>query len=428
MRKLRFLLAFVVTLSLVFVTRSFVSQPHVRAQSPIQHIIFIVKENHAFDNYFGAFPGVNGATTGRVKVNGIDQTITLNPAVDRPVNYCHSWNCAKTDYDSGKMDAFNLSSGCGTSPYLCYQVGSQAFIPNYWSLAQHYVLDDHSFSSLEGPSFPNHLYTVAGAAGTDIPHSAIGNPSYWGKWGCDSPTGTTVKLSNGTFVYPCFSYQTLADEMQQAGVSWKYYAPSPPDAGYNWSILNAFSQIRNTSLWTSHVVRWQNFATDATAGTLPAFSWVTAPFNASEHASASTCVGENWTVQQLQALMAGPDWASTVVVLTWDDFGGFYDHVAPQQVDALGYGFRVPFLVISPYAYAGDHPSNPHVSHDAFEFSSVLKLAEETFNLPSLGKRDVTAGAHQITLDFSRVHNPPLNLTQRTCPAGPAPIPGNIDD
>jgi phospholipase C len=114
--------------------------------------------------------------------------------------------------------------------------------------------------------------------------------------------------------------------------------------------------------------------------------------------------------------MASPEWSSTVVFLTWDDYGGFYDHVPPQNVDALGLGFRVPMLIISPFAYASDNPGNPHIGHVALEFSSVLKFAEEVFGLPSLGRRDVTAGDPMKEIDTSMVHNAPLQLNTRTCP------------
>jgi len=133
-------------------------------------------------------------------------------------------------------------------------------------------------------------------------------------------------------------------------------------------------------------------------------------------------------VQLINAIENSPAWASTAIVLTKDDWGGFYDHVVPPSQDALGYGFRVPLIVISPYAYAGDNLSNTHISHDQFEFASVLKLAEGVFHLPSLGQRDMTAGDLLKTLDFSKVHNPPLILNQRTCSAQKAPIRGDFDD
>lgn len=424
-------IAFVLSLTLVGSMNIFpVARPQVaHATSPIQHIVYIMKENHTFDSYFGLFPGANGATTGVVKVNGVDQVIPLNPGQNVPTPFCHTFGCAHKAYDKGAMDAFNLAdtTHCGTAPYACYQDGEPSLIPNYWSLAQNYILNDNAWSSLEGPSFPNHLYTMAAGSGPDIPHSVTGNPG--STWGCDATPTTRVSLYDGAKVFPCFSFSTLVDEMQAAGVSWKYYAPQQGQGGYIWNTANAFSDIRNTSLWQSNDRPWKQFATDATSGSLPAFSWVTAPWVDSEHNSTNVCVGENWTVGLINAVMNGPDWASTVIIVTWDDFGGFYDHVAPQNIDALGYGFRVPMLVISPFAYANDNPANPHISHDQVEFSSVLRFAEETFNLPSLGRRDTTAGDLSTMLDFSSVHNPPLLLQQRMCSAGGSSVPeGDIDD
>jgi phospholipase C len=330
------------------------------------------------------------------------------------------------------MDAFNLAGNkqCGAPNYLCYQYGGQALIPNYWHLAQHYVLNDNGWSSLRGPSFPNHLFFMAAGSGPDIPHSVIDNPK--GTWGCDSPSSASVPLYNGTHVFPCFTFSTLADEMQRAHVSWRYYAPQPGQGGYIWNTPNAFADIRNTSLWKTNDVPWEQFATDATTGKLPSFSWLTAPWTASDHNSTNVCDGENWTVNAINAVMKGPDWASTVIVLAWDDAGGFYDHVAPPNVDALGYGLRVPFLIISPYAYAKDNANvNSHISHVQVEFSSVILLAEQVFGLPSLGRRDATAGSILQMLDFSKVHNPALPLQLRTCPqtsVPPEPPDSSIDD
>jgi phospholipase C len=173
-----------------------------------------------------------------------------------------------------------------------------------------------------------------------------------------------------------------------------------------------------------NIVNYSQFLTDAANNTLPSFSWVTAPAADDEHPPNSTCAGENWTVQYLNALMQSPAWSNSVVFLTWDDYGGFYDHVAPQHVDQVGLGFRVPLIILSPFAYA-KNSSNPHIGHDQFEFSSVLKFAEEVFNLPSLGGRDVSAGDPMSEIDTSKVHNGPLVLTQRTCPAFTASVNGD---
>ncbi|HEV2339557.1 MAG TPA: alkaline phosphatase family protein [Patescibacteria group bacterium] len=400
------------------------SSSRASAATPIQHIVFIIKENRSFDSYFGQFPAVNGTTTGKIKVNGVVKTISLNKLTDTIQNYSHMFSTAKTDYDNGAMDNFNHGeSGCGSSPYPCYVEAEQSLIPNYWQLAQQFVLNDNSFSSLRGPSYPNHMYTVAGASGVDAAHSAIGNPSSGGTWGCDSPSTATVQLLNGSKVYPCFTLNTLADIMTNAGISWKYYAPVQGESGYIWNSLDTFKQDRNGSVWGSNDVSWQQFDTDVTNNQLPQFSWLVAPTADSEHPPASTCTGENWTIDKINTIMQSPAWPSTVIVLTWDDFGGFYDHVAPNNIDQLGYGFRVPYIIISPYAYATDNPGNSHVSHVSLEFASVLKFAEQTFGLSSLGTRDVSAGDLSTQLDFSQVHNPPLVLPLRNCSGGPTPTP-----
>jgi phospholipase C len=398
--------------------------------SPIKHIIFLLKENRSFDSYFGSFPGANGATIGKIKVNGVTHTIPLNPLTDTEPNYGHQFAPAKTDYDNGAMDAFNIgetpgagNASCTTAPYPCYVQGIQGVIPNYWSLAQHFVLNDNNFSSLRGPSFPNHLYSVAAGSGVTEQTSAVDSPSD-ALWNCHSAPKTTVQLFNGTHVFPCFTFSNLADDMTTAGVSWKYYAPGPTDVADHWDVLKAFKQDVNSP----NIALDNQFLTDAANRTLPSFSWLIAPLAASEHPPSTSCNGENWTVQYLNALQQGPDWSSTAVFLTWDDYGGFYDHVAPVNKDGLGLGFRTPFMVISPYAYAGDNPTNTHISHDPTEFSSVLKFAEETFGLPTLGRRDVSAGDLGGLFDFSTIHNKPLILQQRTCPAQKKAATDNTTD
>jgi phospholipase C len=203
--------------------------------------------------------------------------------------------------------------------------------------------------------------------------------------------------------------------MDQAGVSWKYYAPSPGEGGYIFSAYDAINHIRNGPDWTKNVVSWKNFVTDAQSGNLPAFSWVVAPIKLSDHPPASVCLGENWTVQQINAVMQSSAWSSTAIFLTYDEWGGFYDHEAPVSIDPLGYGFRVPMTIISPYAHATSNPSSTHISHTQYELSSVLRFGEEVFNLPSLGRRDAVVNDMMDAFDFSQVWNPPDILNTRTC-------------
>lgn len=447
MRRVAFLLPLILLL-LFFPISTKLSQPSTsRASSanPIQHIVFLLKENHTFDSYFGSFTCadgtacVNGATTGKVKINNKVSSIPLNPASDAPLNYCHEWQCAHKAADGGAMDSFNLvDPHCATAPYSCYAVGDQSLLPNYWQYARHFLLDDATFSSEEAASYANHLMSVAGASGADAANSDQTSPVYPNgvhshSWGCDAPTGTTITLVNGQKVFTCYdgqpgnglSFATLADNMSTKGVSWRYYTElKKADTGYQWDTLNAFPFKRTSS----NIVSWSHFAADATSGNLPAFSWLTAPSADSEHAPASTCAGENWTVQQINAIMNGPAWSSTVIIVAWDDYGGLYDHVNPPIVDNVGLGFRVPLLVISPFAWARNNSAEPHVSHQQLEFSSVLRFAEDTFNIPSLGKRDSTANSIAALLDTSTVHDTALPLQTRTCPADTTPVSGTFDD
>jgi phospholipase C len=384
----------------------------------IQHIVFMIKENRTFDNYFGTFPGADGATSCTVSTG---QTIPLGHTPDQVRDMGHNWGDAVLAMDGGKMDKFDLVQwGNINGDYMSCSQYVQTDLPNYWTYAQTFTLADHFFSSLQGPSFPNHLYTVAAQSNgviSDNYNPTTADPNY----GCDARTGTTVQVlnPNGTFsfVKPCFTITTLADLLQNAGVSWLYYAPGEGQSGYLWNTLDAISQIRNGPLWTTNDVPYTQFITDAQNGTLPAFSWLVQPGNVSEHPPSSLCAGENWSVQQLNAVMQGPDWNSTVVFLTWDDFGGFFDHVGPPVVDAFGLGPRVPFIVISPYALAN------HISSTQYEFSSVLKFVEERFNLPNLGQRDANPNLSDLTdtFDFTQTPLPPLVLTPRDpCPAAGA--------
>ena len=205
--------------------------------------------------------------------------------------------------------------------------------------------------------------------------------------------------------------QTLGDSLDNNfNRTWKSYAPSQGESGYEWSAFDAVNHVRNSAMWAQHVVPWTQFVTDAAAGTLPAVSWVVTDGATSEHPPDSTCAGENETVTQLNALMQGPDWSSTVVFLTWDDFGGFYDHVPPPSVDQYGYGPRVPMLIISPYAKQG------YISHKLYTFESVAKFIEERFQLPALTDRDANADDMLDSFNFFQTPQAPFILKTRQCP------------
>jgi len=364
----------------------------------IQHVVFIIKENHSFDNYFGAFPVADGATSG---LTSTGKTVPLAPMPDTyQAGLCNSWSCAIQAMDGGKMDKFDLISG-GLSAYV--QV-SEADVPSYWAYARQFVLADRYFTSVHGPSVPNFFYAIAAQSGGVIDDGGDPGPgtdcagNSWGLYAVLDSAG------NITYQAPCFDFQTLADSLQGASLTWKYYSD-----GGDGGVFNSIRHIRSSPDWQDHVASSAQFLADAQNGRLPAMSWLTPPSPWTEEAPKSVCEGENWTVQQLNALMQGPDWNSTVIFLTYDDFGGFYDHVPPPQLDAFGLGPRAPLLIISPFAKAG------YISHTVYEHSSVLKFVETRFHLPVLTARDGAASDMLDSFDFTQQPQSPLIVQPRQC-------------
>jgi phospholipase C len=309
------------------------------------------------------------------------------------------------------MDRFDIISGASLNgDLLGLSQLTQSDIPNYFTYAQHFVLADNMFSSIQGASFVNHLYTV-GAQSSDI--FSQPSPAQPNGGSCDSLPGTYAYVWNDdntvTQTFPCVDFTTLADELQSAGVSWRFYASPQGTPGYGFTTLAAINHIRNGPMW-SNMVDHALFNSDAQSGNLPAVSWLIPTSGNDEHPPAGTCPGENWTVNALNAIMNGPDWNSTAIFIMWDDFGGFYDHVAPPIVDKFGLGPRVPLLIISPYAIAGK------ISHTQYEPSSILKFIEERFGLPPLTARDANANSTADSFDFTQNPLPPDILTPRVCP------------
>jgi len=402
----RFLLLIAICFSLPLI--SGIENAHAQNLSQIQHWVFIIKENRTFDTYFGTFPGANGATSATISTG---QVLPLSHAPDyMPRDLPHSWANANQSIDYGRMDKFDLPPGANINgDYLSLSQLTQSDIPNYWTYATSFVLADNAYSSIHSDSMPNHLYTVAAQSG-----GVISNPNSNAAVGCNSAPGITVTTLNSQGytvpVYPCFDFSTLANSLTNAGLSWKYYTVQAGQAGAEWSILSTINSIYNSSLW-NNVVSNNQFIDDATTGNLPAVSWLTPPALESEHPNGrSTCYGENWTVNMINAIMQGPDWNSTAIVLTWDDYGGFYDHVTPPVLDIFGLGARVPMIIISPYARAG------YISHTTYEFSSFLKTVEEDFGLPPLTDRDADANDLTDSFNFAQTPISPLILSARTCP------------
>ncbi len=364
----------------------------------VQHVVFVVKENRTFDHYFGTFPGADGATTGKVSTGQVVPLTHLgNPS--QLDNLCNGWDCAIEAMDGGGMNKFDLIDAGTLNAYT--QLDEQD-IPSYWAYAHRFVLADRYFTSVHGPSLPNYFYIIAAQSG-----GVIDDGSHFGSGvACDGSPAEVVTVidskGNRTIQSPCFDFKTLADSLGQAGIGWKYYGDGP-------NTFSTIKHIRNGPAWTKNFAPGTQFVTDAENGKLAAMNWLFAPEADDEHPPESPCDGQNWTVQVLNAVMQGPAWNSTVVFITWDDFGGLYDHVPPPQIDQFGLGPRVPLLIISPYSKPG------YISHTIYEHSSILKFVETRYGLPPLTPRDSAASNMLDSFDFTQPPQPPLVLQPGRC-------------
>ncbi len=390
------------------------------ARTKIKHIVFVIKENRTFDTLFGRFPGADGATQGTT-CDG--KTVPLRRATDRVGDEGHSFFDGITAINGGQMDCF--AEG-GYVQYL------QQDIPHYWAYARRYTLADRFFSSIYGPTGIEHLWTFASQSDRFIDHERPGQFGSATREFCDDPLETALAFramahqdqeriyqaenegSQGlpqvraslTSRWPCFDVKVLPDLLQQRGISWKDYRGDNPFV----QPLRMVRHVRFSSMYRN-VVDVGAFLHDVKARTLPSVSWLTPSFALSDHPPASICAGENWFVTEMNALMRSPYWSSTAVILTWDDFGGFYDHVPPPHVDLYGLGPRVPAIIISPWARRG------FIDHDTTEFASVLRFIETVFDLPPLTSRDANANDMLDAFDFTSPPRQPLIMRPRTCPA-----------
>jgi phospholipase C len=397
-------------------------------KASIEHVVFIIKENRTFDHYFGRYPGADGARKGKTS-DGRTVPLTLAPDV-MGHDLGHSFEAGLVSVNGGGMDGFDrIMNGHRMTGYTQFD---RAGIPNYWRYADEFVLGDRMFSSMFGPTFPEHLYTVAAQAGRVTGNKIDRGELVPGGY-CDDPSELVprfIRLSEGQTktvmkaeeradvrrvksywetVWPCFDFKVLPDSLTDAGISWRYYG----NAGF-YSALLAIKHIRFSDHWGTDVVPENRFFSDIRNEELAKVSWVLPGVGFDEHPGThSVCKGENWTVRHLNALMRSKYWASTVVIMTWDDFGGFYDHVPPPHLDVMGLGPRVPLLIISPWAKAG------HVDSTTYEFSSVLKFIETLFDLEHLTERDRTADTMLGAFDFDQEGDPDdrkLLLRERDCP------------
>ena len=320
------------------------------APPPIQHVIIACQENRTFDEYFGHYPRASkfGIPSNYSQPDGSGRTVRPH-RFPRPTStdIDHSWSSIHSEWNHGAMDGFFTSGGPDTLGYY-----DDFYLPYYYALGDSFTLCGNYFCSLLGPTIPNRLALMAGTAG--------GN--------------TTDGLSIGSLDYP-----TIVDLLDASHVSWKCYnlgrgtGSTPSLSHYN--ALNFFKK------WQSDPrlqFKEKDYKEDLLTGTLPQVSFLITEGGISEHPPDNIQKGQQKMAQVIKALMASKAWKSSVLFLTYDEGGGFFDHVAPPQVDAYGLGFRVPMLIISPYARRG------YVSGQLYEHSSILKFIERRFGLPSL--------------------------------------------
>ena len=360
----------------------------------IQHVIIIVQENRTPDNLFQGLPGADTVNYG---YNSKGQKITLMPRnLANRYDLDHSHTAFVTEYNGGKMNGWDkVKVRCHKpcAPTAFGYVPRSQIMP-YWELATHYTFADRMFQDNEGPSFPAHQFLIAGTSTNAVGSKlmAAENPKYPGSGGgwvlsgknCDGSPKAVVtmidQLGNETITMrPCFEHPTLIDLLIGKGISWRYY-----DAGNDgfWSAPDAIKHLRFGPAWKNVVTPETTILTDISSGKLQQVSWVNPTCAESDHALCNDGKGPAWVASIVDAVGKSKYWKDTAIFVTWDDWGGWFDHVKPTPVTSYETGFRVPLLVISAYAKRG------YISHVTHYHGSILKFVETNWGLGSLGYAD----------------------------------------
>jgi phospholipase C len=452
--RLRFVLYPV--LALCAIAALSVAQPPARSQGvtsaapalqgihKIQHVIIIMQENRSFDSYFGVYPGADGIPMqGGVPTVCVPDPMTgtcVAPFVDhkdKNPGAPHKAADSVTDVDGGKMDGFiaDAEAGgrcapgrtCTADQVMGYHV--QSDIPNYWAYAQNFVLDEHMFESVASWSFTSHLALVSAWA-AKCPNTQ--NPM-----SCQSDLMPRDRTAGDP---EPFAWTDLTYLLHAHNISWGYYLDHGAQSTTNpngvpklWDVMPGFTDV-NQDQQTGNVQPLTTFMTQAQAGTLPAVSWIVPDQQDSEHPSAVVSTGQAYVTGIVNAVMQSSDWSSSAIFIAWDDWGGFYDHVVPPVADTLGYGIRVPALVISPYAKPG------YIDPQTLSFDAYLKFIEDDFlgrqrldpatdgrpdSRPDVRENLSMLGSLQHDFNFSQSPRAPMILTP--CPVGttltPTPPP-----
>ena len=416
--------------------------------SPIQHVVVLYLENHSFDSLLGYWcdenPGrcPDGGMPAQVTLsNGTVVTPTVSPDIVPSVS--HTVQSQQAAIDGGEMDGWQKVQGCQASKkYACISGYTPSQIPNLTALADHFSISDRTFSMADSPSWGGHLYAAMGQLDGfegNNPKPDKGVPAGPG-WGCDSNKITqwigqgggvqwvpscipdySLGLQNGGAFEPTpvSAAPTILDRLGDAGLSWRIYGEPKPDTGgtqsggYVWDICPSFAECLDTGQKANNVAS-ASFVRDAERGNLPNFSIITpggkdAPF--SEHNGFSITAGDDWLGQVASAIMSGPDWRSTVLFITWDDCGCFYDQVRPGvNPDGTAQGPRSPLVIVSPFARSG------FTDTTATSFAGILSFTEHNFGLSPLGPNDAQAYPFTNAFNFRQAPLRPARMIYRKWP------------
>jgi phospholipase C len=374
----------------------------------IKYVVVLIQENRTVDNLFNGLPGADTVQFGKGSKGG---QIRLQPEpLAARFDLRHNHAAFLTEWNNGHMNGFDeLQRHCSVTPQcppldlLVYGYVPHDEIRPYFDMAEQYTFADKMFETSQGPSFPAHQYIVSGTSTNynGSPLKASENTTKHAG-GCDSPRKTTVPLIDAQGrqtkrVFPCFDRTSIFTLLDDHSVSWRYYQERTR-AGV-WNAVDALKPI-----WQDHSEYSQNVITpskqvltDIADRKLAQVIMVTPSQHASDHVGQTDGSGPDWIGSIVNAIGESPYWKSTAIFITWDDWGGWYDHVSPTIYNSYELGMRVPLIVVSPYA------KSHYVSHVPYEFGSILKFIENDFGLPSLGTTDVRANDLSDCFDFSRV-------------------------
>jgi len=386
-------------------------RPGTFTDGKISHVVIIVQENRSPDDLFYNLKGADTQTYG---TNSAGKRIDLTPEpLTAPYDLNHTHDAYAVESDSGKMDGFSIEReseckgqpGCPAPDVAAYGYVPRKEVQPYFDMAEQYAFADHTFQTNEGPSFPAHQYLISGTSTISTTSTLRSSenpydPNQRFTGGCDSPKGSLGMLidQNGQELqetYPCYDRPTLMDLLMDKGLTWRYYEwKTGPGL---WNAPDAILHLEEGSQFSTEVVAPPSkVLADIANGALPNVVWVTPTAKASDHAKLTNGTGPSWVASVVNAVGESTYWDNTAIFLTWDDWGGWADHVAPVVYNSYELGFRVPAVIISPYTPKG------YVSHRQHEFGSILKFVEKAFGLASLGTTDVRADDFSDCFNFKR--------------------------